>query len=97
MLKNAFFKKTLVKNAPTCLSLSRDMPEKPTKVTDSIPRASVAQVLLVLGFIEASGGKTTFEHIRLNLLQRSQRAAPASRWAMGTVARDVLIDLQKLG
>lgn len=65
------------------------------KVTDTIPRAGISQILEVLAFI-ASTQKTTFEQIRLRLLTRSNKRAPASRWALGTVVRDVLIDLQKL-
>ncbi|MBI3800245.1 MAG: hypothetical protein HY268_25130 [Deltaproteobacteria bacterium] len=69
---------------------------KDQKVTDSIPRVAVLQILQVLHHIADSGGKSTFEKVRLFLLQRSQRATPSSRFAMYTIARDVLIDLQKL-
>jgi hypothetical protein len=65
------------------------------RVTDTIPRAGLFQILEVLAFI-ASTQKTTFEQIRLRLLVRSNKRAPASRWALGTVVRDALIDLQKL-
>jgi hypothetical protein len=85
--------KTLLINAPIvlhCLEMTKQ------KVTDTIPRAGVFQILQVLAFI-ASTQKTTFEQIRLRLLTRSNKRAPASRWALGTVVRDVLIDLQKLG
>jgi len=71
-------------------------PLTPRKVTDSIPRARIADILGVLAFV-ASSGRTTFEQIRLHLLERSKKVAPASRWALGTVARDIVVDLQKLG
>jgi hypothetical protein len=66
------------------------------KTTDSIPRAAALQILQVLGRIASVGGKSTFEDVRLFLVRRSQRAAPSSRSAMYTVARDVLLDLQRL-
>lgn len=66
------------------------------KSTDSIPRANVGQVFQVLGLLAAAGGRATFDEVRLFLVKRSQRIAPSSRSAMYTVARDVLLDLQKL-
>jgi len=66
------------------------------KVTDTIPRAGVEQILSVLELL-ATSSKTTFEQVRLHLLARSRRAAPASRWALGTVARDIVVELQRLG
>jgi hypothetical protein len=66
------------------------------KITDSIPRASVEQVLEVLAFVASSNGKSTFDQIRVFLARRSKRLAPASRTFMWTVARDVLSDLQRL-
>jgi hypothetical protein len=44
----------------------------------------------------ASGGASTFEQVRLFVLKRSKRSAPSSQTAKYTVARDVLIELQKL-
>jgi hypothetical protein len=69
---------------------------KDQKITDSIPRAAVLQILQVLGRLASVGGKSTFEEVRQFLVRRSQRAAPSSRSAMYTVARDVLLDLQRL-
>jgi len=66
------------------------------KTTDSIPRAAILQILQVLTRLAASGGRSTFDEVRLFLVKRSQRSAPASRSAMYTVARDVLLDLQRL-
>jgi hypothetical protein len=68
-----------------------------TKVKDSIPRATVGQLLLALETIARENGKTTFERIRQELHSISARNAPASNEAMWTVARDALSDLQKLG
>ena|SRR2546425_8590973 len=65
------------------------------KLTDSIPRASIRQILDVLVLI--SQGATNFEHVRLQLHSRSGRKAPGTRHAMWTVARDTLSDLHKLG
>jgi hypothetical protein len=67
------------------------------KGTDTIPRAALHQIMEVLAFLASSGDTSTFEKVRQFLLRRSQRAAPSSRVAMYTVARDVLIELQKLG
>jgi hypothetical protein len=66
------------------------------RVTDSIPRAAVEQILQVVASLD-SEGKATFDHVRQILHRRSARRAPASREAMWTVARDVLSDLQRLG
>ncbi len=68
-----------------------------TKLTDSIPRAGLAQIVQVLGYMASAEESSTFEQVRLFLLKRSSRAAPSSKVAMWTVARDVLIELQKLG
>jgi hypothetical protein len=67
-----------------------------SKGTDTIPRAAVQQIIEVLKFIAASGDTSTFEKVRQFLLRRSRRSAPSSPVAMYTVARDVLIELQKL-
>jgi hypothetical protein len=67
------------------------------KQTDSIPRAALAQVFGVVVYLAASDESSTFDQVRLFLLKKSARAAPASRVAMWTVARDVLVELQKLG
>src|SRR5438034_9191140 len=66
------------------------------KTTDSIPRASVLQILQVLAHLAGSGGRSTFEGVRQLLVERSKRVAPTPRSAMYTVARDVLLDLQRL-
>lgn len=66
------------------------------RVTDSIPRAAVEQILHVVATLD-SAGKSTFDDVRKLLHGRSARRAPASRDAMWTVARDVLSDLQRLG
>lgn len=66
------------------------------RVTDSIPRASIEQILHVVAALD-SKRKSTFDEIRQILHGRSARRAPASREAMWTVARDVLSDLQRLG
>jgi hypothetical protein len=70
--------------------------QKDQKVTDSIPRSAVLQLFQVLGHIASSGGRSTFEQVRQLILKRSSRAAPASNTAKYTVARDVLLDLQRL-
>lgn len=67
------------------------------RTTDSIPRAAISQIVQVLAHLAAGGGRSTFDQVRLFLLKRSQRSAPSSPTAMYTVARDVLIELQKLG
>jgi hypothetical protein len=67
------------------------------KQTDSIPRAGLAQVFGVVVYLAGSDEASTFNQVRLHLLKKSARAAPASRMAMWTVARDVLVELQKLG
>jgi len=66
------------------------------RVTDSIPRAAVDQILQAAAALDSSDGKATFDDVRQLLRQRSSRRAPASREAMWTVARDALSDLQKL-
>ena len=66
------------------------------KPTDSIPRANVGQVFQVLRHLAGTGGRSTFDDVRVFLVKRSPRIAPSSRSAMYTVARDVLLDLQKL-
>jgi hypothetical protein len=67
------------------------------KQTDSIPRAGLTQVFRVLAHLARTDETTTFDHVRQFLVKRSARPAPFSRVAMWTVARDVLVDLQKLG
>jgi hypothetical protein len=68
-----------------------------SQVTDSIPRAGIAQLLDAVAALDTAGGKTTFDAVRDVLQRGSSRRAPASREAMWTVARDVLSDLQRLG
>src|SRR5438552_3473988 len=65
------------------------------KLTDSIPRTTIRQIFHVLSHIESCGGRSSFDEVRLFLLDRSERTAPSSRTAMYTSARDALIDLQK--
>ena len=65
------------------------------RITDTIPRASVEQILATLGHI-ASLEKSNFEAIRRFLLSQSGRRSPASATALWTVARDVLTELQRL-
>src|SRR5207302_5332561 len=67
-----------------------------TKVTDTLPRASVAQILGALRLI-ANSPKTRFEDVRLFLVRASTRRAPASADAKWTTARDVIGELQRLG
>lgn len=69
---------------------------KVSKITDTIPRASIDQILAGLRFLAAQNGQSTFEAIRLHLLAASSRRAPNTRSAMWTVARDVLTELEKL-
>jgi hypothetical protein len=66
------------------------------KITDTIPRASVDQLLGGLKFLQTRGGRLSFEDLRVWLLARSQRRAPNTTTAMWTVARDVLSELDKL-
>jgi len=65
------------------------------KITDTIPRASVEQILGTLGHL-APLGKSNFEAIRRFLYSQSGRRSPASTSALWTVARDVLTELQRL-
>jgi hypothetical protein len=66
-------------------------------LTDTIPRASIDQILSGLRLIDAEGGRSTFERVRIHLLAASRRKAPNTATAMWTVARDVLSELEKLG
>lgn len=66
------------------------------KMTDTIPRASIEQVLEGLRFVAAQNGPTTFDAVRIHLLAASNRKAPNTPTAMWTVARDVLTELAKL-
>lgn len=66
-----------------------------SKITDTIPRASVEQILGTLGHL-APLGKSNFEAIRRFLYSQSGRRSPASTSALWTVARDVLTELQRL-
>jgi len=66
------------------------------RITDTIPRASIEQVLDGLSHLSASGGVSTFDGVRLHLLKSSKRRAPANATALWTVARDVLTELEKL-
>ena len=65
------------------------------KITDTIPRASVEQILGTLGHL-AQLEKSNFEAIRRFLYSQSGRRSPASTTALWTVARDVLTELQRL-
>ncbi len=67
------------------------------RMSDTIPRASIEQVLEGLRFVAAQNGPTTFEAVRIHLLAASNRKAPNTATAMWTVARDVLTELTKLG
>lgn len=66
------------------------------KLTDTLPRASLQQILGVLRLI-AGSNKTTFEDVRLALIRSSARRAPSSPDAKWTTARDVISELQHLG
>jgi hypothetical protein len=66
------------------------------KITDSIPRVSIEQVLQVTVLLARSGGKTTFDQVRRMLQHYSKRRVQGSQEAMWTVARDALADLQRL-
>ncbi len=66
------------------------------KVTDSIPRASIEQILSCLRFLAAQNGVSIFDAVRTHLLAGSSRKAPNTATAMWTVARDVLTELDKL-
>src|SRR5271165_3528435 len=66
------------------------------KITDTIPRASIEQIFGALQELARSGGQSTFEGIRLRLLSASKRRAPNTATAMWTVARDVLVEMERL-
>jgi hypothetical protein len=66
-------------------------------MTDTIPRASIDQILQGLRFVATYDGTTTFDAVRTHLLAASNRKAPNTTTAMWTVARDVLTELAKLG
>lgn len=66
-------------------------------MTDTIPRASIEQILVALRFVAGQNGPTTFDAVRTHLLAASNRKAPNTTTAMWTVARDVLTELAKLG
>jgi hypothetical protein len=66
------------------------------KITDTIPRASIAQILGTLGHL-ATVEKSNFDLIRRYLYTLSGRRSPASATALWTVARDVLTELNRLG
>jgi hypothetical protein len=63
---------------------------------DTIPRASIQQLLMTLQFIASNRGATTFDQVRRHLLNASQRKAPNTRTAMWTVARDVFAEVARL-
>src|SRR5258708_40170223 len=71
-------------------------PPSEDKITDSIPRATVEQVLEAMLVIN-SNGEASFDDVRRRLHAKSQRQAPSSGEVMWTVVRDVLSDLQRLG
>lgn len=89
------FGKTVLTNAPTILYNYR-MPDNDA-VKDSIPRIRIDQLFDSLHLIAISKPTSTFNEVRLSLYRSSKRQAPPSREVMWTVARDVLIDLNKLG
>ena len=66
------------------------------KTTDTIPRASIAQILGTIGHL-TSVEKSDFDAVRRFLYSLSGRRTPASQTALWTVARDVLTELQRLG
>jgi hypothetical protein len=72
------------------------MSSNDSKVTDTIPRASIAQVLGVIGYL-ATNEKSNFDLVRRELYSLSGRRSPASATALWTVARDVLTELNRLG
>lgn len=65
-------------------------------ITDTLPCASVQQILGVLRFI-ARSKTATFEQIRAAIVRFAARRSPASADAKWTTARDVLAELQRLG
>lgn len=65
------------------------------KITDTIPRASVEQILGTLRHVAALQ-KSNYEAVRRFLYSQSGRRSPASTTALWTVARDVLTELQRL-
>lgn len=67
------------------------------KKTDSIPRASISQILQTLNLVASANNGITFEPIRVFLQQQSSKKAPSTRTVMWTTARDVLSELQRLG
>lgn len=71
------------------------MSEDAKKITDTIPRASIAQIIGALGHI-AQATTADFDSVRQFLYAQSGRRAPASATALWTVARDVLTELQRL-
>jgi hypothetical protein len=66
------------------------------KLTDTLPRASIQQLLGSLRLI-AGSNTTTFDDVRLALVRSSARRAPASPDAKWTTARDVIAELQRSG
>jgi hypothetical protein len=64
--------------------------------TDTIPRASIEQILGGLRYLAKENGRTTFDAVRVHFLAASRRRAPNTATAMWTVARDVLTELEKL-
>jgi hypothetical protein len=64
--------------------------------TDTLPRASVQQILGALRFI-ARSKTATFEQVRAAIVRFAARRSPASADAKWTTARDVLAELQRLG
>ena len=65
-------------------------------ITDTIPRASIEQILRGLRFLAEQEGSTTFDAVRTNFIASSNRRAPNTATAMWTVARDALTELTKL-
>lgn len=68
-----------------------------SKVTDTIPRTGIAQIVRSVAHLAKASGATTYDDVRAFLQNNSTRSAPASSTAMWTVARDVLSELDRLG
>jgi CII-binding regulator of phage lambda lysogenization HflD len=66
------------------------------KLTDTLPRASIRQILDVVRSIAAEG-RASFDEVRVTLVRSAARKAPASLDAKWTTARDILAELQRLG
>lgn len=67
------------------------------KLTDTIPRVRITQVLGIAALLAERDTPSTFDVVRSHLLKQSARSAPGSREAMWAIARDVLSELSRLG